>query len=872
VNAITIGAMANWSGDGGGDYLGSFSSRGPVADPGGERIKPDLVAPGVRITSAEAGWVSRYIRQSGTSMATPFVSGVVALMVEADPSLSSAAGVVKAILQDTAQDLGATGPDNAWGAGRLDAYAAIAEAAGLNAGQYEPTVFPTYQRLQASVADNARWFSDPILISQDDVAAGIPIAAAITIDGQLTCSLGPDFWCDLFGGWQTDPDLDADLRYLNPADGLWYNVPNPTGPDDVTTSSCALNGEWCGVGLQESLHLKPQTPGWYKVRVFPSAESPNNGKGGDFTVEISTRPLTSPAGGGGPSNTPPVANDQGVTTPEDMAVVITLTASDADGDPLSYSLITSPGNGTLTGAAPDLVYTPDPNFHGADQFRFAANDGIAGSNFATVSITVAPVNDAPVAADQGVTTLEDTPVAITLTASDVDGDQLTYAVATPPANGALSGAAPDLTYTPGGGFSGEDSFTFTANDGTEDSNIATVSITVHPAGEPLVAGPAFQVNPSISFNQDGPSVAVLNNGSFVVAYGTKLGGSTGYDVRARRYDSVGDPAGDEFVVISRTDAQWKPSVAALSDGGFVVSWTSYRQDGSGYGVFARRFDAQGNLVGNGGVRVNSYTQNHQSSPQAAGLALGGFVVAWHSWAQDGSKYGVYGQRYDADRNRVGGEFRINTHTNGTQLVPGVAALADGVFVATWHSDGQDGSSFGIYGRRYDAQGSPLGAEFRVNTYTPGLQAHSRVTALPDGGFVVVWQSDGQDGSALGIYGQRFDSQGNPVGGEFQVNTATPDNQSGSHVTALADGGFLVAWNSYDPVASEYAVFGQRYDGQGNPVGGEFQMIDTTSPSGLRPRLAGLPDGGFVVTWHSPDGDGNGVFVRLFQPASGAGST
>ncbi len=186
-------------------------------------------------------------------------------------------------------------------------------------------------------------------------------------------------------------------------------------------------------------------------------------------------------------NDPPIADDQSVTTPEDTPVAITLTGADVDGDPLTYSVATGPSNGTLSGTAPNLTYTPNADYNGPDSFTFVANDGTVDSNVATVSITVTPVNNEPVADDQSVTTDEDTSVAITLTASDADGDPLTYSVSAGPSNGTLSGTAPNLTYTPNADYNGSDSFTFVANDGTVDSNTATVSITVNAVNDPPIA-------------------------------------------------------------------------------------------------------------------------------------------------------------------------------------------------------------------------------------------------------------------------------------------------------------------------------------------------------------------------------------------------
>src|SRR5207248_1734970 len=161
-------------------------------------------------------------------------------------------------------------------------------------------------------------------------------------------------------------------------------------------------------------------------------------------------------------NDPPVANAQSVTTAEDTATASALTASDVEGDALTYSIVSGPSHGSLSGTAPNVTYTPAANYNGADSFTFKANDGAVDSAAATVSITVTAVNDAPVANAQSVTTAEDTAKAITLTASDVDGDTLTYSIVSGPSHGSLSGAAPNVTYTPAANYNGSDSFTFNA--------------------------------------------------------------------------------------------------------------------------------------------------------------------------------------------------------------------------------------------------------------------------------------------------------------------------------------------------------------------------------------------------------------------------
>ncbi len=190
------------------------------------------------------------------------------------------------------------------------------------------------------------------------------------------------------------------------------------------------------------------------------------------------------------ANHPPMADLQTVTTAEDAPAVVNLAGSDPDGDTLMYAVVTNPSHGSLSGTAPNLTYTPNKNYNGRDSFTFKVNDGTADSSLGTVSITITPVNDPPIATNDTVTTLEDTPALITLAAIDPDGNPLTYSVVKPPAHGSLSGSEPNLTYTPNLNFNGPDGFTFKANDGTADSLPAGISVMVTPADDPPTANGA----------------------------------------------------------------------------------------------------------------------------------------------------------------------------------------------------------------------------------------------------------------------------------------------------------------------------------------------------------------------------------------------
>ena len=310
--------------------------------------------------------------------------------------------------------------------------------------------------------------------------------------------------------------------------------------------------------------------------------------------------------------------------------------------------------------------------------------------------------------------------------------------------------------------------------------------------------------------------------------------------------------------------QDEPSVAELFKGGFVVTWESDGQDGSGFGVFARRFNAGGSRVGKE-FRVNTDVVGAQSRPSAAGLVNGSFVIVWSSAGEDGSGWGVYGQRYSAVGTPLGAEFRVNTTTAGSQMLPSIAALKSGGFVVAWQSYGQDGSGWGVYGQVFTVSGAKSGAEFKVNTRAAKDQTLASVAALGNGGFVVAWQSDGQDGSGLGVYGQRFNGAGGKAGAEFLVNSDKAGDQSTPAVTSLKDGGFVVVWQSAGEDGSGWGVYGQRYAGNGAKAKGEFLVNTTVAKSQYDPAVTGFPDAGFVVTWTSSAEDGSalGVFGQSF---------
>jgi len=193
-----------------------------------------------------------------------------------------------------------------------------------------------------------------------------------------------------------------------------------------------------------------------------------------------------------PVNDAPVVRDVSAVTADRAPVKLELVGTDVDSDRLSYSIVSAPNHGRLTGSGSDLVYLSEWGFSGTDRFTFKANDGSTDSSVGTVTIQVTPVNQAPIAGAFSAVTDEDTAVSLTLMGVDLEGSDLTYMVVRQPSRGVLLGEGAIRQYVPNLDFNGTDSFTFKVSDGELDSGLATVTIRVNPINDAPIAG-AFSV-------------------------------------------------------------------------------------------------------------------------------------------------------------------------------------------------------------------------------------------------------------------------------------------------------------------------------------------------------------------------------------------
>jgi cysteine-rich repeat protein len=299
------------------------------------------------------------------------------------------------------------------------------------------------------------------------------------------------------------------------------------------------------------------------------------------------------------------------------------------------------------------------------------------------------------------------------------------------------------------------------------------------------------------------------------------------------------------------DSQAGPDVAADGAGNFVVVWRTF-YDASLDAILTRRFTSTGVPLG-GDITVATGVSSSSARPVVAAGPAGDFLVVWSDVGE------VFGRLFDGTGTPQSAAFRVNSHSTSTQNNPAVAAGGDGNFVVTWQSNFQDGWSYGVFMQRYDATGSPLGGEFQVNTWTTSHQRYPAVAADAAGDFVIVWQSHySQDGDGAGVFGQRYDNGGTPQGGEFLVNSTTTSGQYTPSVAAAPAGDFIVAWRNLAVFLGTARIRARRFDATGAPLGVDFEVA---APAGnlvpLAPRVGVDASGASLIVWDRMRDTGGG---------------
>lgn len=373
-----------------------------------------------------------------------------------------------------------------------------------------------------------------------------------------------------------------------------------------------------------------------------------------------------------------------------------------------------------------------------------------------------------------------------------------------------------------------------------------------------------RVNPFVGQRQNMSNehaVAGLADGGYVITW--QESGA----IRGQVYDRHGARTGAEFKIDLSASPYggFTPAVTALRSGGFAVAWTE--TDGDLQGSYAQIFSASGASVG-GRIQLNTETKAGQAHPSIAGLASGGFVATWTDGSQTGGddSDAVKAQLFDATGAQVGGEFLVNSTTRSLQFAPNVVGLLNGGFVIAWIDKGFT-SDFNIRTQIYDAAGMRVGGEVVVNSGGTGSQLSPVIAALASGGFVIAWTNDLRGaGGGIDIRAQIFTENGGKVGADFLVHTDAAADQVMPALAGLPSGGFIVTWHEAPTFNDTFQgeIKAQLFDQVGGRIGGDFIVNSTTAGGQYAPAVAAFGSGDFVITWQEVDGRGfNPISARQF---------
>lgn len=330
-----------------------------------------------------------------------------------------------------------------------------------------------------------------------------------------------------------------------------------------------------------------------------------------------------------------------------------------------------------------------------------------------------------------------------------------------------------------------------------------------PAGTKV--GPEFLVNPGLPLDNRNPVAAMDGSDAFLVIWSDFGPNDPDGGVIGQRFGWAGGAIGSEFLVNTyTTDSQYNPAIVADGTGNFVVVWSSRGQDGSNTGVFGQRLAATGARLGPE-FQVNSYTTDFQTGAVVAASGAGDFVVAWESGYFETRH--IFAQRFDPAGAKVGSEFAVSSSTTTYQAAPALAADLAGNFVVVWNDLQYPGPPESkIVGRRFDATGVALGGEFRADSIGP-YPGNPAVAANATGDFVVAWRAHAPGSAGYpGVAAQVFDAAGTRIGSELRVNANTA-GAIGFYpkpaVVANAPGTFVVAWDANNPNGDDDGVFGRQ---------------------------------------------------------------
>lgn len=345
------------------------------------------------------------------------------------------------------------------------------------------------------------------------------------------------------------------------------------------------------------------------------------------------------------------------------------------------------------------------------------------------------------------------------------------------------------------------------------------------------------------------SIETLQNKGFVFTW-QNVGSnsqSTNY-ILYRIFDQNNNPIATDSVANqgSTNRESLNPSVVALNNGGFTITWQSYglySSSSSQFDITGKSFDQYGSLISSGSSFGTTTISGIQSNPSTIKLDNGNFVLAWF----DQNAFGIYAKLYNSNMNTIKSDFKVNTFTRSTDLTYPIALSLGSQFIITWESKGQDGSDFGIFGQLYSNTGNKIGSEFQVNTYTDGFQGNHYSSKLNQDIFAIVWESKiNQPTYHVELKGQLFSNNADKIGQEFRVNSYNTNSRGYPSIAALGDENFVVSWSGegLNENSVSYGVFIKFFD-TNTVKNGNYNPDHSTNTN--QPTLAPAPSPTYVPT-------------------------
>ena len=308
-----------------------------------------------------------------------------------------------------------------------------------------------------------------------------------------------------------------------------------------------------------------------------------------------------------------------------------------------------------------------------------------------------------------------------------------------------------------------------------------------------------------------------------------------------------------------TSTQSQAAIAVDQDGGIITIWSSRKQQGGRYGIYAQRFSPDGIAIGSE-TTINLWTESHQLAPAIATDDKGTWIV-WQSHGQDGDGGSIIARRFDQSFSG-GSEILVNQQWEGDQSSPLIAASANGTAMIVWSALDLATNLPQLRARLVGPTGEFLTEEFAVARCSDYSQTTASVAADNQGGFVVAFAVVDDWMIPIGIHVQRFDAAGNEIGKEFDVSGQIKANQIEPAVAATNDG-FIVVWLDTESDGENYGVVARCFDGDASPTTKPFVVNTTTAGIQIAAAVAVAADGRIAIAWNGPDDDDTGIFGQLF---------